>query len=428
MSKRIINSLFLLGIFASNVNGQGLAGLSIEGHAGYNLVNNVNHCPPGWGESLHFNPQFGGQLEYDLNEYVGFGLDYTYAKNDQWNYKNTVQSGAAFISTNIANIFSPGRDGFLSGMAAYLNVGGGVSNAKWSDVTYPTYPALIPDGSTMTKPFFLLGVNIEYNVTDFMAVGLHGQMRNYFCKANNDLEPKNFHPTTEGGNNMFTVGLGLRYKFLDQENMRSKKPSARDYSTFNKFSIEAHGGANLLMGDKKESTGDINPQIGLQLEYDFSPVWGLGIDYTWAKNDQWNYDNTVNNFAIYNSVNLLNAFMSNRGKESEAFNLYFVSGIGEDFAQWSNVIDPETEDPQPDGDNFSYPHVLTGIQFEYCIDKFLSIGLNGQYRYYTGGPVEHGAGNCFHPTTEGDQSTLSFGLGVRYKFGGDRNVRNVTRF
>lgn len=417
MTRQLILSLFLASAYTATASG--LDGLSVEVHGGYDLVNNVNHCKPGWGNSLHFNPQFGAQVEYDLNEYIGFGLDFTHANNNQWNYKNDVNSGAVFMSTSLGNALGPGRDGFFKKMNTYLNIGGGMSKANWKEVTYPEG---VEDGSTMTKPFFLLGLNLEYNVTNFLAVGLNGQFRSYFTKADNE-ENKNFHPTTEGGNNMYLVGLGLRYKFFDADNLRNKEMSPRSYSSYNRFSLEAHGGGNVLFGQKQESTSDLNPQLGLQFEYDFSPIWGLGIDYTWAKNNQWNYKNSIQNFALFNSINIINLFNNNRGKETEDFNLYINTGIGEDYAKWSNVTEPEQED----GSGWSYPHVLAGFAFEYNVDKSISIGLNATYRYYTAEATEY-AGNCFHPTLEGKNSTLSYGVGLRYKFNGSSNIRNCTRF
>lgn len=420
--KRKLVSILFIHAFIMGASAQlwtsftNLNGLSLQARGGIDVINDVNHCDAGWGKSLHPNPQFGVDLDYNLNKKYGFGIAWTFAKNNQWNYDNTVQIFDIYGIVSLANILSPGRDKFFKKLNTDLLIGVGESGSSWKNVTNPVQE----DYSDFNYPHLMGGLNIEYNLNQSWALGLNGRFL-YFFGESKDYESKNFHPTREGGQVMCLAGMGLRYKFgkdLNIKNQTSIVPVP--YSEYSKWSVEAHGGSSII---SKTIETNFNPAAGLQLEYDFNPIWGLALDYTWAKNDQKSYESSVNNAAIFASVNMMNLFYYNRQGLIRPFSAYVNLGVGESFTNWKTI--PQTEDEKVMEDsNVAYPHFLGGVNFEYNISKNMALGLQGQYRYYYGEPMLHGAGNCFHPTTDGGQGMFNVGVGVRYKIGGEKNIRN----
>ena len=51
------------------------------------------------------------------------------------------------------------------------------------------------------------------------------------------------------------------------------------------------GGVNILTNANSNDrswgpNSDYNPQAGGEIEYTFNPLWGLGLDYMWVRNNQ----------------------------------------------------------------------------------------------------------------------------------------------
>ncbi len=184
----------------------------------------------------------------------------------------------------------------------------------------------------------------------------------------------------------------------------------------NHWSLEVHGGINVINHSFSNDratllpNSDFNPQVGAQVEYTLNPLWGLGLDYTWARNNQANYDNAGHDITLFASVNLSNLLAKYRSAGWQKFNAYLNTGLG------VMIYDYECNVHGDENDGVA-PLTWLGLNFEYNVSKCFAIGLNGQVRRST---VE-----VWHPECDGGYWQSMLNLGVRYKFAGDRNVRNV---
>lgn len=184
----------------------------------------------------------------------------------------------------------------------------------------------------------------------------------------------------------------------------------------NHWSLEVHGGINVINASKSNDratlipNSDFNPQVGAQVEYTFNPLWGLGLDYTWARNNQANYDNAAHDISLFASTNLSNLLAKYRSAGWQKFNAYLNGGLGVMIYDYECNVHGNEDDAVA-------PLAWAGLNLEYNVSKCFAIGLNGQARRAT---IKE-----WHPLCDGGSWQMMANLGVRYKFAGDRNVRNV---
>ena len=183
------------------------------------------------------------------------------------------------------------------------------------------------------------------------------------------------------------------------------------------WSLEAHGGVNFTNNSYSNDrsygpNADINPNAGAQIEYTVNPLWGLGLDYTWVCNNQSDFDENMHEGAIFASFNLSNVVAKYRSAGWQKFSTYVNAGAGAAYYEWDNA---EVADEKK-GDATS-PFVMGGVNFEYNICKWLAVGIDGQVRRFTS--------KNFVPNNNGGAWQFLGNVGLRLKFGGDRNIRNV---
>lgn len=187
------------------------------------------------------------------------------------------------------------------------------------------------------------------------------------------------------------------------------------------LSFDVNGGINFINSSKSNDraallpNSDFNPQVGAQVEYTFNPLWGLGLDYTWARNNQKKYENTAHEISLFASSNLSNLLAKYRSAGWQKFNTYLNAGLGAMIYDYE-VTEGKNKGYENDG---AAPLAWLGLNFEYNVSKYFAIGLDGEARRSTV--------KAWHPKggENGGSWQLMANLGVRYKFGGDRNVRNV---
>lgn len=195
---------------------------------------------------------------------------------------------------------------------------------------------------------------------------------------------------------------------------------------YSHWSVEVHGGLNTIndragkyfKDNKWGSCIKSNPQVGAQVEYTFTQFWGIGADYTWALCNQENYDCVDNEISAFVSVNMANLLAPYRSWKK--FQAYANFGVGDAVASWKNVTDLKGNKME-DNTVATHPFVWPGLNLEYIFDDNLSFGLNGQARVFLADPE---MGKCFHPTNNGGNTQYQANISVRYKFAGNRNVRN----
>ncbi|HRR62495.1 MAG TPA: OmpA family protein [Paludibacteraceae bacterium] len=172
-----------------------------------------------------------------------------------------------------------------------------------------------------------------------------------------------------------------------------------------------------------DNAGWMVPEI--VVEYTFNPLFGLGFDFAYLT---YNRQPSINNkivgakgntldFTLYGSANLLNLLVPKRGGFWGKVNVYGNLGGGLGFYCYDITNGPTTNDKRAKS-----PLATAGLNAEYRLSRVLSLGLEGQYRYYVrenlGGQSVNSIG-C---------DALLASIGLRYKFTGKdkTHVRDVS--
>lgn len=178
------------------------------------------------------------------------------------------------------------------------------------------------------------------------------------------------------------------------------------------WSLGLKGGVNYLRWapiaePDRTLSGTINGQFGIFTEATFNPRWGLGLQYMYAMNNQETYDAVNHDIILHSSFNLSNIVAPYRSMGLQKLNVYFNPGVVGTIGVWEN------SSKMADDNKFVVGLYGAG-QIEYNVSKYFAIGLEGtaMYRMRT----------CY---PEGGHLTFGANLEVRYKFGGDRNIRNI---
>ena len=187
--------------------------------------------------------------------------------------------------------------------------------------------------------------------------------------------------------------------------------TAKDVS---RFSFGIKGGIDYL----RVSDRNINPEAGAFMEISVSPLWGFGLEYMYLMNDHdatafsrgYKLTSTVQDITLYGSVNVSNLISKYRSQGWQKWNLYANLGGGVSIYDW------ELKDAEEKGDGIR-PVVLAGMALEYNAAKWLAFGLEGQYRFHSA--------MSFIGDNGGSSDMLGANISVRFKFGGDKNVRNM---
>ena len=181
-----------------------------------------------------------------------------------------------------------------------------------------------------------------------------------------------------------------------------------------RFSLGIKGGLNYLrISDQK-----VQPAGGAFMEITVNPLWGLGLEYMYLKNNRdatslsggFDLESTVQDITLYGSLNVSNIIAKYRSHGWQKWNLYANAGAGVSIYDW------ELENGS--SDNGVVPVAVAGLGLEFNAAKWLALGLEGQYRLHANGDFV-GRGN-------GGRSSMGANFVARFKLGGDKNVRNIT--
>lgn len=156
------------------------------------------------------------------------------------------------------------------------------------------------------------------------------------------------------------------------------------------------------------------PQV--YVEYTFNPLFGLGGDFSYLTYGRNTGNGHTLDFILYGSTNLSNLLAPKRDGFWGKVNIYGNLGAGLGLYSYSGVAGVS------DGDNLKSPLALAGLNAEYRLSRVLSLGLEGQYRYY----VRENLGGLSNNSMGSD--ALIGTIGLRYKFGGTTksHVRNMS--
>lgn len=179
------------------------------------------------------------------------------------------------------------------------------------------------------------------------------------------------------------------------------------------WSLGLKGGVNYLRWapvaePDRTLKGTINGQFGIFTEATFNPRWGLGLQYMYAMNNQETYDAVNHDIILHSSFNLSNIVAPYRSMGLQKLNVYFNPGVVGTIGVWENAKNGWADD------NKFVVGLYGAGQIEYNVSKYFAIGLEATAMYRMR--------QCY---PQGGHLTFGANLEVRYKFGGDRNIRNI---
>lgn len=165
----------------------------------------------------------GGTVEYSFSPLVGMGLEFIhnpFSRNYSilpdkdsiaGSFKGASNDLILYGSMNLANLLNPYRLSNSQKLNVFLNAGVGYC-------LYKNSLDMIDPNEYDMSPLATLGVNIEYNVSNSIALGLEGKYNQYHRKLINGNSSEK--------SNALNLSIGLRYKINSTEN----KQHARNIS------------------------------------------------------------------------------------------------------------------------------------------------------------------------------------------------------
>lgn len=230
------------------------------------------------------------------------------------------------------------------------------------------------------------------------------------------------------------------------------------------LSLIPHVGFNLFDGDfnfPSELQHPISyPSLGLDFEYDFTPIFGLGVEYMYSRygaTGRKGHASTLLNghmhkAGAYLSMDLIGLFYP-RGK-SKLFCMHLMAGGGYGWYKSTAYFkDDAWEDSDPvtathkKGNTLNYknadgetgkPDAMTsyngaaflqaGINFEFNITRVLALGVRGTYSYMLTDAVDgRGTSGRQSIASKNNDGILDVTLNMRIKFSANKNshVRNM---
>ncbi len=230
------------------------------------------------------------------------------------------------------------------------------------------------------------------------------------------------------------------------------------------LSLIPHVGFNLFDGDfnfPSELQHPISfPSLGLDFEYDFTPIFGLGVEYMYSRygaTGRKGHASTLLNghmhkAGAYLSMDLIGLFYP-RGK-SKLFCMHLMAGGGYGWYKstayfkddaWDDSVGPTATHKK--GNTLNYinangevgkPDAMTGyngvaylqagINFEFNITRVLALGVRGTYSYMLSDAVDgRGTSGRQSIASKNNDGILDVTLNMRIKFTANKNshVRNM---
>ncbi len=202
------------------------------------------------------------------------------------------------------------------------------------------------------------------------------------------------------------AAMGLAFTANAQEEAATEQAQAEAAASesFNHWSVAVEGGVNYFRcADQK-----VGLAIGGLVERTFNPRWGMGLEYMFMKKEINEFDIKHNDIDLFGSVNISNIIAPYRSAGWQKLNWYGTAGLGATI--YKNAAENE------DADKGAKFLMLGGTKLEYNVCKWVGIFLAAQYRLHTNGEqVSNKVG----------RSAATGLLGVRVKFAGESNIRNI---
>lgn len=240
------------------------------------------------------------------------------------------------------------------------------------------------------------------------------------------------------------------YKTAENENVAQ---------SFSHWSLTPHIGFSVFDGDfRSELKHPVGlPSAGLDVEYSFTPVWGLGLNYTFdmyqvkGKSGEHNantlLDGHLHKAAAYLSMDFINLFYPKAKRK--IFSLQAVVGAG--YAWFKNKKmyhdDPTVNPTWTRGHTDEYinedgekapssssgyegeAYLQAGLNFEFNLNRTVALGLRGTYNYFfTDRTDGRGYSGPYATASKNNDGIADVTLNLRFKLAAvsKTHVRNIS--
>ncbi len=211
MKKQFLAICSIALISVSAVFGQSYSPMSIQLKGGINTLRGA-YAVDAWDRD--YNPEFGGAIEYSMSPIIGVGVEYLFQNNDHTGFTSQVNQATVFTSLNLSNLALKYRTGFWEKFNTYLNVGAGLGFGEYD------HDVLGSDDFMNLAASF--GLNMEYNISRIIAIGIEGQYR---WNSNGEYNPVGMQMMKD----FYTVNANIRFKIPSKGRTHVRNVSMTEY-------------------------------------------------------------------------------------------------------------------------------------------------------------------------------------------------------
>jgi len=224
-------------------------------------------------------------------------------------------------------------------------------------------------------------------------------------------------------------------------------PADGEYAkVYSHWSLVPQIGFNIFDGDfNSEMKHAISyPNVGVALEYSFTPAWNFGVDYmfsryhvTGASDKAWNADVLLNGYmhelGAYLSLDLISLFFP-RAKQ-KIVGIQPLVGVG--YGWYRNTV--MYDDDARGRTAYSEPTKMTkysgaffiraGVNLEFNLNRTLALGVRAQYNYFVNDYIDgRGFRGARAVASKNNDGIFDITLNMRIKFEArpETHVRNIT--
>ncbi len=224
-------------------------------------------------------------------------------------------------------------------------------------------------------------------------------------------------------------------------------PADGEYSkVYSHWSLVPQIGFNIFDGDfNSEMKHAISyPNVGVALEYSFTPAWNFGVDYmfnryhvTGASDKAWNADVLLNGYmhelGAYLSLDLISLFFPRAKKKVVGIQPLLGVGYGwyrntvmyDDDARGRTAYSEPTKMTKYSGAFF----IRAGVNLEFNLNRTLALGVRAQYNYFVNDYIDgRGYRGARAVASKNNDGIFDITLNMRIKFEArpETHVRNIT--
>lgn len=279
--------------------------------------------------------------------------------------------------------------------------------------------------------------------------------KSYLCTLNCELVNKqSFSNMKKGLFILSLLCLSVCLMAQNAEQKDQKQKGAHPYKVaenenaspeFSHWSLTPHVGFNYFDGDFGwEMTHAIHyPNAGLDLEYSFNPVWGLGLTYMFdrygvtGRPGQDNADTLLNGYmhkaGLYVSMDFVNLFYPKAKKKIVSVEAVIGGGYAwykrnlyyPDSTRFHSASYPASG---PDTKYFGELFLQAGLNVEFNLNRTMALGVRATYSYFINDYVDgRGFQGLESLASKNNDGMVDVTLNMRFKLMGvsKTHVRNI---